>query len=214
MWVSWSLWGGGTETSRCSIIKTSPSIIFRPAFLQVNFRNMMKTKVIPFAVAVKVQTYKVVGSPVDEEGSYFIFFYQRPAFKKQKQIKTYDQKDTLRVRYVVLSLQAIISKTPRQLGSRWKHHHWPCQFSLRASHTVNTITRPTEWRQPPDRHMLSSECWQHRQVQTSMRALVLRFEVVQLTFSASNTSENVYASLNNAEHESVVLGNITEVSSF
>lgn len=80
----------------------------------------MKTKVIPFAVAVKVQTYELVCSPVDEEGSYF--FNQRFAFKKQ-QIKTYYQKDTLRVRSVVLSLQAIISKTPRQLGSHWKHHH-------------------------------------------------------------------------------------------
>lgn len=41
----------------------------------------------------------------------------------------------------LLSLQAIISKRPCQMGSHWKLHHWPCQLGLRASHTVNTITR-------------------------------------------------------------------------
>lgn len=71
----------------------------------------------------------------------------------------------------LLSLQAIISKRPCQMGSHWKLHHWPCQLGLRASHTVNTITR-----QSNAGSLCSGQIyallWQHGEVQTSMRAHV------------------------------------------
>lgn len=48
----------------------------------------MKTKVIPFAVAVKVQTYKVVCSPVDGEGSYLVIKDLLLKNKKQSKLIT------------------------------------------------------------------------------------------------------------------------------
>lgn len=115
--------------------------------------------------------------------SYFylrsIFFF----FQKYTEAKTYFQTDVLQIgSSILLSLQAITSERPRQMGSLWKHHHWPRQLSLRAPHTVNTITRPSEWRQPLDRHMLPSERWQHRQAQTSVRALVWAFWSTAINF--------------------------------
>lgn len=113
------------------------------------------------------------------------YFYLRSIyfFQKYTETKTYFQTDVLQVgSSILLSLQAITSERPRQMGSLWKHHHWPRQLSLRASHTVNTITRPSEWRQPLDRHMLSSERWQHRHAQTSMKALVWAFWSTAINF--------------------------------